>query len=299
MESINIKDIFANENFQKLQDDLSASIGLAIIVVDFMGTPITKHSHCSEFCQSLRSDNNYKFICERCDSRGGLEAVRSKSAYIYLCHAGLVDLAVPIVYNETYLGAFMAGQVQLSKQEDISRLETIYYNKSSASLKNDNQKPYSKLPVMTLNEIIAKSNVLSFICKLMLENEIIKSSNKKLVSTGMEGIPQKTDYSNNHILKPIYEYIDKNLYGNLSLNVISSVCNFSPNYLSRLFKKYESVSFKHYVNKKRIEHAKKLLKSTDMSINEIAYKLGYSDCSYFNKVFKSIEETTPSEFRRQ
>lgn len=293
--NINIKDIFANEDFQKLQDDLSASIGLAIIVVDFMGTPITKHSFCSDFCKSVRKNKKFQFICERCDSRGGLEAVRSKNAYIYLCHAGLVDLAIPIVFNETYLGAFMAGQVLLSNQEDISKLETIYYNTDSVFLKNENQELYGRLPTMTLKEVIAKSNVLSFICKLMLENEIIKSSNKKLVTSGSP----IQDYNKNHVLKPIYEYIDRNLYGNLSLNEISAVCNLSPNYLSRLFKKYESVSFKYYVNKKRIEHAKKLLKSTDMSINEIAFKLGYNDCSYFNKVFKNMETVTPSEFRNK
>ena len=71
---INIKDVINIESFQKIQNDIAKATGVAIITTDYKGKPVTEHSSCTEFCKIIRSKENLKELCEKCDSRGGLEA---------------------------------------------------------------------------------------------------------------------------------------------------------------------------------------------------------------------------------
>ena len=59
------------------------------------------------------------------------------------------------------------------------------------------------------------------------------------------------------------------------------------------------MSLKDYVNRLRVEKAKKLLKETDLKISEISRKLGYSQMSYFGSIFRKLEGCTPKEFRAE
>ena len=57
------------------------------------------------------------------------------------------------------------------------------------------------------------------------------------------------------------------------------------------------VNFSAFINKFRVSHAKRLLKTTDLKVYEVAEQVGFSDTKYFNKVFKDVEGVSPKEFR--
>ena len=124
-----LNDVIDIEIFQKIQDDIAEATGISIITVDYKGKPATKHSKCSEFCKLMRKNERFSELCEKCDSRGGLEAARLEKPYIYRCHKGLVDFATPIIVNGQYLGSVMAGQV-LTEEEDLD-LENIVNGKDN------------------------------------------------------------------------------------------------------------------------------------------------------------------------
>ena len=115
---LDIREILDVNSFQKIQDDIAKATEFAMITVDYKGIPVTKHSRCSEFCRLIREQKEFSKLCEKCDSRGGLEAAREGSFYIYKCHRGLVDVAVPIIIDGQYLGAVMVGQVLLMDADD-------------------------------------------------------------------------------------------------------------------------------------------------------------------------------------
>lgn len=54
--------------------------------------------------EKVREDPILKKYCEKCDSRGGVEAVRENRPYIYQCCFGLIDVAIPIVISEIRRG---------------------------------------------------------------------------------------------------------------------------------------------------------------------------------------------------
>lgn len=74
--------------------------------------------------------------------------------------------------------------------------------------------------------------------------------------------------------------------------------NLSPNYLSDLLNRYTGKSTQEHVHLHLVDKAKSLLGSTEKSISEIAYGLGFEHPSHFNKLFKSKTGKTPGEFRQ-
>ena len=86
----------------------------------------------------------------------------------------------------------------------------------------------------------------------------------------------------------------------LSLSNVAKTLNVHPAYLSREFSKYfNNLSFTEYVRKIKIDKAKLLLDTTNYSISEIAYAVGYSDQSHFTKNFKRETGIPPSVFKKR
>lgn len=85
----------------------------------------------------------------------------------------------------------------------------------------------------------------------------------------------------------------------LKIPQIAKTFQYNEQYIGRLFKKKTQMSFSNYISKQRIERAKILLKETDDSVIDIAFKVGFNNVTYFNRIFKKYLNTTPSEFRLQ
>ncbi len=97
----------------------------------------------------------------------------------------------------------------------------------------------------------------------------------------------------------IREYIDINFAENISLNSLSRKFFINKFYLTRLFKEQYGITINKYQTQVRITNAKKLLRFTDLSIEQISDKCGYNDANFFIRVFKNAEGMTPGEFRNK
>ena len=83
----------------------------------------------------------------------------------------------------------------------------------------------------------------------------------------------------------------------LSITELARLFNMSQRTLTRRFKAATDVTAIQYLQKLRIDTAKELLQSSNLSIKEIAYRVGYVDVSYFTKLFKEINSITPKGYR--
>lgn len=95
----------------------------------------------------------------------------------------------------------------------------------------------------------------------------------------------------------VCNYIQEHCTEDLSLDDAAALAGFSKYHFTRLFKRFTGVSFYKYLNKKRIEHAEKLLVDPEISITEVALQSGFSSLSAFIRMFKLIKDCTPTEFR--
>lgn len=99
-------------------------------------------------------------------------------------------------------------------------------------------------------------------------------------------------------VKDILEYINKRYNECLDLGSISKVFNFNYYYLSSYFNNHCKEGFSEYLNRIRVEKACELLSKNNFYVSDISSMVGYSDHSYFCRVFKKIKGYTPSSYRR-
>ncbi len=111
-------------------------------------------------------------------------------------------------------------------------------------------------------------------------------------------IQEKTHHSSKSNMNRMLEYIQEHYAEPLSLTGVANHFHFNPTYLSSYFSSNNREGFNEYLNKVRIEEATKLLIQDTLSIAEISGRVGYSDHSYFCKVFKKVKGVSPSQYRR-
>lgn len=100
------------------------------------------------------------------------------------------------------------------------------------------------------------------------------------------------------ILDPAVNYVKNHYNKDIKLETVSSLCDLSPSYFSRLFSNTFNTGFNSYIISLRLENAKFLLKTTNRTVVSIACESGYVDCGYFNKLFKKHIGCTPLEYRQ-
>lgn len=98
----------------------------------------------------------------------------------------------------------------------------------------------------------------------------------------------------------VFEFITSH-YGqpNLTITDIQNGTGISEAKISSLIKNKSGLTFKQFLNKLRLTESKRLLMESDLQISEIAYKVGYSNVTHFNRIFKEIEMCAPNDFRKQ
>ncbi|WP_339209554.1 response regulator [Paenibacillus sp. FSL K6-3182] len=98
-------------------------------------------------------------------------------------------------------------------------------------------------------------------------------------------------------LQVIQQYLDKNLSENITSIDMARHLYLNSSYFSRYFKRLTGVNFTDFVHQYKMKIAAKMLKTSNQSIESLAMGLGYSDRTYFSKVFKKYIGMTPSEYK--
>ncbi len=96
----------------------------------------------------------------------------------------------------------------------------------------------------------------------------------------------------------VVAHIEKNFAQDISLKTMAYELNINAAYLGQLFKAETGQLFSAYLNKIRIENAKKLLLNTNHTLSEVSLQCGYANISYFYNIFKKITGQTPSQYRK-
>ena len=88
-----------------------------------------------------------------------------------------------------------------------------------------------------------------------------------------------------------------NFQRDISLDDISREIDISPYYFSKIFKENTGENFIDYLTTLRIDKAKELLETTDMSMKELCGEVGYANPNYFSRIFKKIVGLSPTEYK--
>lgn len=163
-------------------------------------------------------------------------------------------------------------------------------------------------------------NQYSNVFKIDTANDAILNIYNELISINKDGKPfaelisselivslltniLKEKYSENDImnekLSEVKQYIDAHFTEKISLEYLTEAFYISKYHLIRIFKKKYHKTITEYIIYRRINYAKRLLRFTNKSIEEISELTGFCDQNYFNKQFKKIEGITGSSYRKK
>lgn len=203
------------------------------------------------------------------------------SGWLLLIHPDFLwhtSLAVKIKQYE-YFGYSVNEALHLSEKEEATIINII---------QNIEQEYRSNIDQFSQDVIIAHLELLLTYSERFYHRQFItrKIANHKILER-LEDI--LTDYFNNDALQrdglPTVQYIADSL-------------NISPNYLSGLLKTLTGQSTQQHIHNKLIEKAKEKLSTTNLSVSEIAWELGFEHSQSFSKLFKSKTNLSPLEFRQ-
>ncbi len=100
------------------------------------------------------------------------------------------------------------------------------------------------------------------------------------------------------IVSAVVQYVNEHIGENLSLEVFSKLVNYSPYYVSRVFRKQTGITLSQYIITKRIDLAKTQLSSNEKPITEISRDLGFENYNHFYRTFLHYTGQSPSDYRK-
>ncbi len=119
MSNMRLSDLLDAESMQIMQRGFTKVTGLPAAIVDENGIPISRAATRARFCFELtRATAAGEKRCYESDRAGAKRAMRSGKPEVYICHAGVCDIAAPIVVDGRFMGAFVGGQVVVGEPDE-------------------------------------------------------------------------------------------------------------------------------------------------------------------------------------
>lgn len=151
-------------------------------------------------------------------------------------------------------------------------------------------------------KLAIQSKVVDYILKPIDSNDLNNAISSAISQIKKEypakSVTLENDFlTDNTIIQELISTIKKNYKSDISLEKLASSSFLSKEHLSRLFKKETGQNLFSYIMNLKLKEAKRLLSETNMTVDDIAFTLGFSNGNYFSKVFKKNVGKAPREYR--
>ena len=225
------------------------------------------------FCRTIRNQERLLNLCTASDIKAFERCKNLSEIYIYKCHAGLVEAALPIKDKDKIIGYIMLGQIT-----DIKDKNELKKMCEDTCLKYNIPCDTSKIKYKNKNQILAASKLLEVCTDYMILKEVIGEEQSKKITAAEK-------------------YIKEHLSEQFTIYDISKHIGTSRTKLYEMFKSEHGEGIASFIRKTRLEYAKSLLKKTELSVSEISHKAGFSDYNYFSRIYKNKYGISPHKER--
>lgn len=182
MANFHLSKLLDMDSIKEVHSAFNRMTGIASVLTDESGTPLTEGYRSEEFCYKLtRNSPIGRARCESCDRMGAKRAMRSGRAEVYTCHAGLCDFAAPIIVDGRFMGALVGGQVLTEEPEE----ETVRATARELGINEDDYvEAIHKVPLMEREKIEEAAGFLSVLATIFstmaYNNYVAQNQNREL-----------------------------------------------------------------------------------------------------------------------
>ena len=253
------------------------------------GFRISLHDTCSEeifaypensqrFCTKIQENRYERLLCEKCDNAACKHAVERERTYSYKCRYGLTEIVSPIYNYGKFVGFLMMGQTAESESDKLIAKEKLL---SLGINSNECEQILCEIPVV--NRALASSfaKILTICARYLTLCGAVYGNTESIAQAAMR-------------------FIKENYEKRIHIKDVCAKLGCSKSTLLSAFKSEHGITVNDALCKVRLDAAKSMLLSRDdESINAIALSCGFSDQSYFCKVFSAEFGESPSEYKKR
>lgn len=223
--------------------------------------------------------------CRACDRRHHARAAAMGHSLLYTCHAGLLDLAVPIFVDGRHVATLSSGQVLPEPHSPAAarRLrDALPWLEVSPAAFDAAYRQAVHLPRSHVQDVMRLIEV--FASELCANARRIRALEARL---------ERDE------IRRAREYIDHHFRDHrLGLPAVAVAAGLSPAHFSHLFHRETGTTLSRYIQSRRLAEAKRLLAETERSITDICYASGFGTLTHFNRLFRQSEHCSPRQYRQ-
>ncbi len=262
----------------RLLNALHQCMDIKFALMDKSAREVYTASFQTAFCRAISTSPGGYERCVSCDRNALSDIQTTKKMKQYYCHAGLIEIALPVTEQGEIMATILFGQMldDSSREEQWKRV-----SKACSWYPNVEQlyQPFLRLKRISQQQINACT-------------EIVHACVSEVRLSGIVASNDQDD------MQRLLSYLDTHYDGKISVENICLALSIGKTRLYQLCKIRQGKTIVEMINERRMEAAKELLLTTNQSIQFIADTIGIPDFNYFTKVFKKHEGITPSEYRK-
>ena len=270
---------FDTEKMETLMKAFYEISGIRLVLFDPEFHEVTAYPKEScRFCQMMKSCSSTRRKCNYADRQALKKSAQNNTPVVYKCHAGLFECVIPLTENEKAVGYLMFGQI--SDGDDKSELfekADIWHEKLQLE-RDEIFGAIDEIEVKTKEQIDAAAKIMEACTAYIIYKELITPENNKIFDAAKN-------------------YIEDHLDIEIDAYILSDELGISRTKLYEIFRKEINMGISKYIQKRRMHRAKKLLKTTDMTISEISDAVGFTDYNYFSRIYKKTYGKSPGKYR--
>lgn len=227
--------------------------------------------HSSPFCDGAKERPRGLHRCMRCKNRA-TQKVRRGEAFGGFCINGVYEYCQPVSVEGRVVAAVFVGNVIFDAKDFAFR----NFPHSVAEFLPSMETSFSE------EDCRRTARTVASYARLLFQQHPVPSAEKM-----------------GYLVRRLREFAENNYLYDVSLSQLAELFHYNEKYLGRIFKGETGISFRQYVNRLRLRHACRLLRSCPDDVVEIALASGFGNVSYFNRLFRSAYGISPTQYRKQ
>ena len=279
-----------SDTFRVYQEAFRTATGLPLRLVGADPDAWDLDDECvnrSPFCEQL---NICESACNACvdTNRRLMHEAQVEGPSSCHCFAGLMSTAVPVKMGATIVGYLRTGQV-FSRVPTESDFENFLGKMGRKNLSKESEKILRETYFQT---VTIEPERYEGMIKLL-------DSFASQLGQHAESLAIIEEGSEPAAISKARKYIHQHLDSPLPLGNVARIAGLSESHFCRLFKDATGLTLTDYVNRCRVEWAKKELLRPELRVSEIAFQVGYQSLSQFNRSFARIVGASPTQWRSE
>ncbi len=240
-------------------------------------------SHCNALCCCIMETEEGARLCRELTEQRVEQARKTGKPVINSCHAGFYDVVIPIFIDNNYLGSLCFGQF-LRKKPTAQQIHQV--EKRLAFLK---LRPGALARFYKDTRILSKSELEGLIELFQMMGAYLGENHDRWqFLASLQQSDPITDAT---------QYIQHHYAQSLTIEGLARVVCMSKSHFIHRFSEQVGQSPIVYLNRYRISQAVEMLKKSKQSIAQIAELCGFTNITFFNRLFKRYIGKTPTQFR--